>query len=470
MLDEQLTHAPPRRLTRSLGLLGVLFLTLSVTTPASSVFVIVPGMLQTAGTGALWATLIAGLICVTTAYIYAELSSAWPVAGGEYVMVAHTLGPLPGFVMLGINVFNNLLFPPVAALGISAVAESAWAGLPQVPTAIAVLTGSTLVAVLNIRVNAWVTGVFLLLEVAALAVVVALGFGAQARSVAELLLHPVMPGAHGLEPASFASIGVATSIGIFALNGYGAAVYFSEEMHDAPRLIARAILAALLLALLCVGVPILASLAGAPDLDRLFSVEDPFGMLVRLRGGGMVADLVSAGIVVAIVNAVIACILATARFFYGSARDRSWGEPLDHWMGAVHPRLGSPWLGTLLIGVFSVACCLVPLHFLVILSGMGLVAIYAGIALAALVGRRQGKTGVAGYRMPLFPLAPTVTLAALAYVIWTSWLDVEEGRPGLIVTGGQILLSATYYWFVLRRRGEWTVHIPAAAGQPSSNG
>ncbi|MFX5476488.1 amino acid permease, partial [Acinetobacter baumannii] len=70
----------------------MLFLTLSVTSPASSVFVIVPGMLHAAGTGAVWAMLIAALVCVATGFIYAELSSAWPVAGGEYVAVARTLG------------------------------------------------------------------------------------------------------------------------------------------------------------------------------------------------------------------------------------------------------------------------------------------------------------------------------------------------------------------------------------------
>jgi L-asparagine transporter-like permease len=66
--------------------------------------------------------------------------------------------------------------------------------------------------------------------------------------------------------------------------------------------------------------------------------------------------------------------------------------------------------------------------------------------------------------MPLYPAAPIVTLAALAYVVWTSWLDVEEGRPSLIVTGVQILLSIIYYQLVLRRRGEWTVHVPANPG------
>ncbi|MDB5721931.1 MAG: hypothetical protein JWP15_2549, partial [Alphaproteobacteria bacterium] len=114
----------PRPLARVLGLPGVLFLTLSVTTPASSVFVIVPGMVQAAGTGALLALLVAILICVATGLVYAELASAWPVAGGEYVFVAHTLGPAAGFAMLGVNLFNTLLFPPVVALGIASVASS----------------------------------------------------------------------------------------------------------------------------------------------------------------------------------------------------------------------------------------------------------------------------------------------------------------------------------------------------------
>ena len=116
-------------------MIAVLFLTLSVTTPASSVFVIVPGMLQSAGSGALWAMLVSGFVLIATAYIYAELSSAWPVAGGEYVMVARTVGPAAGFAILGVSVVNNVLFPPVAGLGISAVLATVIPGLPQVPTA-----------------------------------------------------------------------------------------------------------------------------------------------------------------------------------------------------------------------------------------------------------------------------------------------------------------------------------------------
>jgi len=451
MLDDRLKPPAPPALARRLGLPGVLLLTLSVATPASSVFVIVPGMFQIAGTGAVWAMILAGIVCVATAFLYAELSSAWPIAGGEYVAVARTLGPGAGFAMLGVNVANNLLFPPVAGLGVAAVLGVVWPGLPAVPIAVAVVLGATLVAVLDIRLNAVVTGAFLAAEVAALLVVVACGLAEPVNPVTGFLAAPVGPSR--TQPASVASIGLATAIAIFALNGYGAAVYFGEEVLDAPRRIASATLWALVLTLLLEGVPVVAGLMGAADLPAFLASDDPFGLLVTTRGGSTLAGWVAAGVALAIVNAVIACVLACARFFHASGRDRSWGDPVDRWLSAVHPRFGSPAVATLLSGGVGVLCCFLPLRFLLVLSGAGLVAIYAGVACAAIVGRRTGATAHAAYRMPLYPLAPLVTLAALGYVVWTSWLDMEEGRPGLIATALQLLVSAAYYRFVLRPRG-----------------
>jgi amino acid transporter len=439
-------------LDRSLGTAGVLFLTLSVTTPASSVFVIVPGMVQVAGSGALIAMLLAGLVCLATALIYAELSSVWPDAGGEYVMVAHTLGPAAGFAMLGVNMFNNLLFPPVAVLGIAAVLATVWPALPPVPVAVGVMAMATLIGILDIRVNAIVTGAFLVIEVAALAVVAALGFGQPVRDVGAALLHPVVVASGALVPASWGQIGLATSIAIFALNGYGAAVYFAKEMRDAPTRIARAILVTLAATLVLEAVPLVAGLAGAPDLAAFLTSDDPFGALVSELGGRTLGGWVAIGIVVAIVNAVIAGILATARFFYATARDGSWGRPVDRWLAALHPRTASPVAATLASGAIGIACCFVPLRLLLVLSGAGLVAIYAGMTLAVVAGRRSGATAHAAYRMPLYPLAPLAAAAMLIAVATLNWLDVGEGRFALIATLAQIGLSLAYYHLVLRRR------------------
>jgi amino acid transporter len=400
--------------------------------------------------------LIAGLVCVATAYVYAELSSAWPVAGGEYVMVARTLGPLAGFVILGVNVINNFIFPAVIGLGLSNVLAMLFPGLRPVPVAVVMVVACTLIGVLHIRLNAWLTGVFLAIEVGALLVLVVLGLVDPVRPLAGLLLHPV--GAAG--PVTPAAIGLATTIAIFALNGYGSAVYFAEEMHAPARGIARVVLLSLALTLAVEIAPLGAVLVGAPDLLALYRSEDPFGLFVTLRGGKALAGWVSIGVAIAIVNAAIASVLAFSRFFYSTGRDGVWGRRVDAWVTTIHPGFHSPWIATLIVGGVGVAACFVPLTLLLVVSGAGIAITYLGIAVAAMIGRRSGATDHGHYRMPLFPLAPVVTIAALAYIFWTSWQDAETGRPGLLATAAQMLLSAAYYILVVKRRGPWIVRDP----------
>lgn len=443
-------------LRRSLGVVGILFLTLSAITPVSSVFIIVPEMLKDAGTGALWAMLIAGVVCVATAYLYAELASAWPVAGGEYVMVAHTLGPLAGFVILGVNAINNFIFPAVVGLGLSDVLSAVVPGLRPVPVAVAMVLACTLLSVLRIRFNAWLTGIFLAVELAALLTLFLLGILDPVRPLAPMLLHPA--GAAGA--ATAAGVGLATTVAIFALNGYGNAVYLAEEMHEPAKRIARVILLALVLTLLVEIAPLAAVLVGAPDLKALFASADPFGLFVAIRGNSALAAWVALGVAVAIVNAAIACIISFARFFYSTGRDGAWGQPLDAWATDVHPRFGTPWIATLIVGAVGTAACFVPLPLLLVLSGAGIAITYLAMAFAALAGRWRGAAAHSPYRMPLFPLAPLVTIAALAYVFWTSWFDLDTGRPGLIATAAQMLLSAAYYILVVKRRGPWIVRDP----------
>lgn len=451
---------PRPGLTRTLGPAAVLFLTLSAATPASSLFAIVPGILQIAGTGALLAMLLGAVICVGTAYVYAELSSAWPVAGGEYVMVARTLGPMAGFVVLGVNAVNNVLFLPVVSLGVADVLTAFWPLIPRIPFAMAVILLSTFIGILNIRFNAILTGIFLAIEMIALAVLAGLGLLTPVNGLGTMITHPFA--AHG--PVGAAQIGVATTIAIFAYNGYGMAVYFGEDMHHAHSRIARVILLSFLVIFVSEVVPLAAVLVGSGDLPGLLAAADPFGAFAHDRGGAALGNAMAIGVVLAMVNAAIVTILASARFFFSTGRDGCWGRPIDRLMGAIHDRQGSPWAGTLLIGGAGIALCFVPLTLLLVLSGGGLLVIYSAISLAAIVGRRRGVTGHAQYRMPLFPLAPVFTLVALAGVAIVNATDPDEGRPGLIATGAVMLVSATYYWCVLRRRtGGWVLTDPTPA-------
>jgi amino acid transporter len=137
---------------------GALLLTLSAVTPASSVFVIVPQVFAQAGTGAFISMAITALLSLPVAYVYAELSSAFPIAGGEYFMVGKTLGPAAGFVTLAMTAVGNMLAPAVLALGAATYLSAVIPGADPRLVGISILVATTLLAVLHVRTNAWVTG------------------------------------------------------------------------------------------------------------------------------------------------------------------------------------------------------------------------------------------------------------------------------------------------------------------------
>ena len=102
-------------LRRGLKVLGTLLITLSAISPASSVFIIAPGVVAQAGSGAFWSFALAAVVGVFMAFVYAELASAYPLSGGEYAIVGRTLGKLPGFVTLGLLMVTQLLIIAVIA-------------------------------------------------------------------------------------------------------------------------------------------------------------------------------------------------------------------------------------------------------------------------------------------------------------------------------------------------------------------
>jgi amino acid transporter len=452
--------APPT-LARRMKVVGALLLTLSSVTPAASVYVIIPGILQQAGTGAFLSLAAAALVGLAMAFVYAELASAHPLAGGEYAIFGRTLGPFAGFVYMGMNTFLCTFAPAVLSLGASAYLTAVWPQAPSVPIAIAIIALATLLGILNIRTNAVVTGLFLAVEIVVLIVLAGLGFSHLHRGMGELITHPVALTAGRLVPAPVAMIGLATAVAIFAYNGFGSAVYFSEEMVGAPRRVARTILIALVLTVLFEFVPTIAVLLGAPDLKSLIASQSPFSDFMLQRGGARLEIAVSLGVALAIVNAVIAIVLINARFFYSSGRDRAWHGGVNAALTRLHPRFHSPWVANLAAGAVGIAACFIPFHLLLVLNGTGVVVMYALLCLGAIAGRRTGSTAHGPYRMPLYPLAPVLGLAALVYVLYANWMDPAVGRPSLIATL-LITLAAIAYYLALRRRrgGAWAMTGP----------
>jgi amino acid transporter len=451
--------SPPRTLKRSMRVVGATLLTLSSITPASSVFVIVPGVFRQAGTGAFFSMAGAAVISLFVAYVYAELSSAFPIAGGEYSMVGKTLGPATGFAILALTALGNMLSPAAFALGAADYINAVLPGLDATTVAIAMIVITTLLGVLHIRTNAWVTGTFLTLELLALVVVAVLGFLHVQRPLSGLVLHPVALSAGALHATPIAMIGLSAVTAIFAYQGYGSAIYFAEEMHEAPRLIARTIMLTLFLAVVTEIVPVTAALMGAPDIKALLGAKSPFSDFVETTGGHVLSVAVSLSIALAIFNAVLATVMQNGRFFFSTGRDETWHGTINDAFMRTHSRFNSPWIATLVSGLTAIAACFIGLDQLLVLTGTGIVLVYATLCVSALVGRWRGSSDHAIYRMPLFPLAPILGLIALCFVVYTSLLT-DDGRRSLEVNAGAIVLSFIYYRLVLARRGAWVLRGP----------
>ncbi len=452
-----MSDAPAHVLPRSMRRIGTLLITVSSITPAASVFIIGQDVIHQAGTGAILCFIIAAVLGIATAYVYAELSSAFPLTGGEYSMIGRAVGPSWGFMALGLNILGGGLGQAVTALGLADYLGVVVPGLPALPIALAATAGTTLITLLNIRLNAWITGVFLVTELGALGLMTWLGFADPHRGIAEVTLHPMMSTAHGLAGTPWAVIGLATAAAVYAYNGYGGAVYFGEEMYEARTKVAWVIFASLIIAVAAEFVPILAALLGAKDLGAFLAADAPLPAFIKASGGAFIDKAVSLGVAFAIINAMIAIGLINARQLFCSGRDGVWPGRINDWMAAVHPTLHSPWIATLVMGVFTAACCLLPLELLIMLTGTGLVMIYAGVCVAVMMGRVNRRTEVGHYRMPLYPFWPALSLVILAGVAVADLSDPAVGRPSLIANLAVMAASAAYYWFYLRRRGGWVL-------------
>ena len=437
-------------LSRSLGVGGNVLITLSGISPASSVFVLGGAALGAYGTGVFWGFAIAGVVSILIAYCYAELASRHPVAGGDYSLVSRTLGPSAGVAVFFVGLVTLPLIVAVFALGVAEYLGVAIGGLDPVWTAVVVTVLATGTACLNIRTNAWVTGAFLFIEMAALALLSVLGLVHVERPITALLDPQALDAATGgLAPLGIAGLVIAVTQGIFSFNGYGGAVYFAEETKNARRTIAKAVLWSAVITILAEIIPLTAILLGTSSLGDLFGADLPVGAFLDERAGHAVTVFVFVSIALAIVNAIIAIALQSGRLLFAAARDQALPQSIAAPLTRVSENAKMPWVATLVMGVFAVAGCLIPVDLLLNATGSTLAFSYGFIALSAIVMRRA--SGGTGYSMPLWPLPPVIALVAIATIFVMGLLDRTQW-PSLGIAVGIVAAGYLYYFGYLRSR------------------
>ncbi|WCD84808.1 putative fructoselysine/psicoselysine transporter FrlA [Streptomyces xanthophaeus] len=446
------TGPVPQKLKRSIGVVGGTLLTLSCVTPASTLFVVVPDLFASLGTWTALTIAIGSLLCIGVAFCYSELGTLIPSAGGEYAMVSTLAGRLAGWLVFVLSLLVVMVVPPVIAMGTA----DYLAPVVEIPAPVAgagVMLLATLAGLLDLRANAWITGVFLVLEVVAAALVAVLGFAHSERGAGALVHGTVAAEGGGTSAVTAMMVVSGLAIALFVTQGFSTAVYLSEELEDPRRNVARTVLTTLALSAAIILVPVIAITMGSPDLDALASGD--LGAMVTAWSNSAVGTFVSLCVALAIVNAGIVMVIQNSRVLFASARDKAWPEPVNHALAKLG-RFGSPWVATLVVGVPGAALCFVNLDTLYGVTGVSVTGMYLLVAVASLYSRRGAHEEAAAWRMPLWPAVPVVLIAVLAYVL------TQQEVQYLLWTGG-ITAVATLYWalYLRPRHGtRWLVSIP----------
>jgi amino acid transporter len=449
-------------LHRKLASFGVLLLTLSCLSPVVSIYGVGSDVLLHAGTGAAGVFICGIGVAVVWAVVYAELGSAYPYAGGDYVGVGSILGPWAGFASL--TIWAVIAGPAVAFLAktlatyfIDLVPKAS----PMIVT-FGALGAAVVVALLAVRTSALVTGLFLGIEMLAVLVLIGAGLWHPVRSLSEVVLHPVTLGASGtLGPVAIGAMALAGVSAAYATTGGNQAIAFGEELGEPHRHMGRVVLLAGLIGALATAVPVIAVVIGAVDLPSIQKSPAPFSAFFASVAGVAAGHALSAAVIVAIFNALIAGIMFLARLFFSLGRDEIFHPTVNAVLASVHCSSGAPRAATLAVGVISAACCLLDTHLLVVfLSGLTVYSLGL-VSIAVLVGRRRGLTGRPGYwRSALYPLAPVLGLILAVGFGVADLLDADAGRPGLLVLGVLIIAGLLWHHFVLRRRtGGWVPRV-----------
>lgn len=423
-----------------LGLTAVILLTLSCITPASSLFIIVPELLASQGSGVLLTLLVGLLISAAVGICYSELGTRTPSSGGEYAMVTHTLGRPAGWLTFSLTSATLIIIPPVIALG-TADYLAPIVGLDRATTGAIVMLLATVTGLLDIKSNAWVTGAFLFVETIAAAAVAWLGFSNTERGIDTFWNAQVSDGS-ALSPFTAGILLSGLAIAIFTVSGFTTATYLAEEMVEPRRNVKWAVLGSLGLGALIIIVPTVATVLGVGSLNDL--ATGTFPDYVTAWSNSRMSAAISVGIAISILNAVIVMVIQNSRVVYATARDKAWPEPVNAALSKLHPRFGSPVIATLLVGVpGALMAWLMDIEALLGITSVILATLYMVVAVAALFVRRSPH---AGWKMPLWPAAPILVIVGVGYALR------ESAMVDVVSVGVLLALALVYYVAYLRPR------------------
>ena len=492
------TVAPPEQeLVKGLGLTSATTLVMG-SMIGSGIFIVSADIARLVDSPGLlvMAWVVTGFMTVTGALAYGELAAMMPKAGGQYVYLRESLGPLWGF-LYGWTMFLVIQTGTIAAVGVAfgkflgvffpSVSSSNWiihlwkappihigpmvlgnmhVGLnTQNLVAIIIIAALTVVNVFGIKTGAAIQNIFTFAKTAALLALVVAGaliFRNPAAVAANFTNFWRMGPTH-------ADIGIASPFllvitlvavaqvgSLFSADAWNNVTFTAGEVKNARRNLP------LSLALGTGTVIALYILANFAYLNVLPMRGDPHGASVIARGiqyatedrvatAAMIAMLGAAGgglMAVAIMISTFGCnnglILAGARVYYAMAKDGLFFRQAAH----IHPKYRTPVYALVVQAIWTCILCLSGTYGQLLDYIIFAVLVFYILTILGLFVLRQTRPHAERpYRAFGYPVLPAI------YIIMAVFIDIVLLRykpqytwPGLII----VLLGIPVY-FLTRR-------------------
>jgi amino acid transporter len=442
-----------QELRRRLSFWNNVGLALADITPMGSLLIIGSVVIATAGTGSIWSYVIGCFIAINVALCMGELGSMYPVAGGLYSIVTRVLGKPIGFLAMLDYIGQAIFLPASIAIGVGTYVQSLWSDAPSNWAAAIVMVGVTVIAMFDIKFNAWFTATFLALQLIVLGLLFVAGVSSLDQPLS-IVTDPVVAGDGGrLDAATTGVIVTALATAMFSVNGYDSAINFSEETGGSASQVGRAVVTAAAVGIAFEVVPFLAAVFGADNLQAFLSSDTPLTDVIGSAFGTGFNDVVTVVAILAFLNASLAITLQFARIAWSSGRDRAWPGPISAALSSVSGQ-GTPWVATLIVGACATALCIrSSLLTVVTFTAVLIIVLYALIAVSALVSRARQQELPRPYRMPLWPVPPLIALGGVVVAL------TQQKLRDLLVVGGIFVFGFLYFMLFIRPREDryWTM-------------
>lgn len=460
------TEEPEHALTRSLSALDLTVFGVGVII-GTGIFVLTGAVAkEQAGPATSLAFVVAGIVCALAALCYAEFASTVPVAGSAYTFSYASLGELPAWIIGWDLVLEFALGTAVVAVGWSGYVRSLMANagwhLPAILSGpdvahgfsfdvlaallVLVLTG---ILVLGMKLSAHVTAVVVAVKVTVVLLVIIAG----AFFIDPDNYHPFIPEPKGMvsgsgltapliqlmfgyQPTTFGIQGIFTAAAVvfFAFIGFDIVATAAEETRNPQRDVPRGILGSLFICtVLYVAVSLVVT--GMQKYTKL-TVDAPLADAFKATGHPFYAGVISFGAAVGLTTVCMILLLGQSRVFFAMSRDGL----LPRVFSKVHPRFGTPYRSTILLGVLiAVVAGFTSISALAALVNIGTLFAFVVVALGIIILRRTRPDLPRAFRTPWVPALPILSVAA------SLWLMLNLPAETWLRFGAWMLLGFVIY-------------------------